>query len=221
VSGKSDSLIETIRKGVAHEMRLELERANPVLRMVNKEWAAANDLEEALERALPRMNQNAVLDLGTKVLIGKETLPFALMNKVLGFPRVKAKIAFAMNRMGRSIIGPRPTFIGGEMETSGLPPEQLPAPAWQMGNQFQLGRGPSTLEEMFPQKQIGQGQSILGLPSPSQIQLGNNVSWSQLATEMQSPPKPYATLVPKPIGKYKTQNPNLIAEYMKQLQKVK
>jgi hypothetical protein len=118
------------------------------------------------------------------------------------------------------------------MGTSGLPPEALPEPAWQTGNQFQLGRGPSTLEEMFPQRQIGSGPSTFGLPIPT----GNtpilmeppkllrplgNESWSRLATEMQYPPKPYATLVPKPIGKYKAQNPNLIAEYMKQLQKVK
>lgn len=220
-SGKSDSLIETIRKGVAHEMRLDLEKVNPALRMVNKDWAAANDLEEALERAIPRQNNNAILDLGTKVLIGKETMPWAIVNKVLGVPRVKAKIAFAMDKMGRSIVGPRPVFVGGEMSTSGLPPEQLPAPAWQMGNQFQLGRGPSTLDEMYPQGMIGGGTPRLGLPSPTQIQLGNNVSWSQLASEIQSPPKPYATLVPKPISKYKAQNPNLIAEYMKQLKRVK
>jgi len=50
---------------------------------VNREYAAAKDLEEALERALPRINNRDTFSLGTKILIGKETWPLAILNATL------------------------------------------------------------------------------------------------------------------------------------------
>ena len=94
--GKSDSLIETMRKGIAHEARLQLQASNPALREVNADYASWRLLEEALERSLARRNNRDLIDLGTKVMIGRESIPLAIFNQTVGHPQVKAQMAFML-----------------------------------------------------------------------------------------------------------------------------
>jgi len=119
MSGKGEALTETMRKGLAHELRLQLEAKNPTLRAVNREYAAAKDLEEALERALPRINNRDTFSLGTKILIGKETWPLAILNATLGHPTIKGKLAFLLSRGARNIQGTLPRTNFGQTATMG------------------------------------------------------------------------------------------------------
>lgn len=101
ISGKGDALTETLRKGMAHELRLQLETLDPFLKAANREYAAAANLEEALERALPRMGNRDVFNLGTKVLIGRDSWPLAVINQTIGHPAIKSRIAFLLSRLSR------------------------------------------------------------------------------------------------------------------------
>ena len=93
--GKADSLVETMRKGVAHEARLQLQANNPALKDVNADYASWRLLEEALERSLARRNNRDLIDLGTKVMIGRESLPLAILNQIIT-PNVKSHVAFML-----------------------------------------------------------------------------------------------------------------------------
>jgi hypothetical protein len=109
--GKSDALMETMRKGVAHEARLQLQASNPALKGVNADYASWRLLEEAIERSLARRNNRDIIDLGTKVMIGRESWPLAIFNQTVGHPAVKAQIAFMTknaNKVTGSVAG-RPT----------------------------------------------------------------------------------------------------------------
>ncbi len=99
--GKSDSLVETMRKGVAHEARLQLQVSNLALKDINADYASWRLLEEALERSLARRNNRDLIDLGTKVMIGRESIPLAIFNQTVGHPSVKAQIAFMMKGAGK------------------------------------------------------------------------------------------------------------------------
>jgi hypothetical protein len=99
--GKSDSLIETMRKGIAHEARIQLQATNPALKDVNADYAAWRLLEESLERSLARRNNRDLIDLGTKVMVGRESIPLAVFNQTVGHPAVKAQIAFMLKGAGK------------------------------------------------------------------------------------------------------------------------
>lgn len=99
--GKSDSLIETMRKGVAHEARLQLQASNPALKDANADYTSWRLLEEALERSLARRNNRELIDLGTKVMVGRESIPLAIFNQTVGHPSVKAQIAFMLKGAGK------------------------------------------------------------------------------------------------------------------------
>jgi len=99
--GKADSLIETMRKGVAHEARIQLQASNPALKDLNADYASWRLLEEALERSLARRGNRDLIDLGTKVMIGRESIPFAIFNQTVGHPRVKARIALMLKSAGK------------------------------------------------------------------------------------------------------------------------
>lgn len=110
-SGVADSLTEKMRKGLAHEAMIRLQNDNPALKDLNADYAGWKLLEEALERALPRINNRDVIGLGTKVLVGREAWPFAIWNATIGHPSVKAQIAFMLknaNRVTGSTVA-RPT----------------------------------------------------------------------------------------------------------------
>lgn len=113
--GKSDALIETMRKGVAHEARLKLQATNPALKEVNSDYASWRLLEEALERSLARRNNRDLIDLGTKVLIGRESLPLAILNQIIT-PNVKSHVAFMLKNAnkvtGASIARPTAYTVG-------------------------------------------------------------------------------------------------------------
>jgi hypothetical protein len=99
--GKGDSLVETMRKGIAHEARLQLQASNPALKEANADYASWRLLEEALERSLARRNNRDLIDLGTKVMIGRESIPLAIINQTVGHPAVKAQIAFMLKNAGK------------------------------------------------------------------------------------------------------------------------
>ncbi len=115
--GKADSLVETMRKGVAHEIRMRLQASNPALQSANVNHAQWKLLEEAIERSLARRNNRDIIDLGTKVLIGKETMPMAFLNATIGHPAVKSRIAFivkdASKLTGGKIARPVGYLTGG------------------------------------------------------------------------------------------------------------
>jgi hypothetical protein len=97
-SGTADALVETMRKGIAHEARLKLEELNPELKGLNQKDAGFILLDEALERSLARRGNRDIIDLGTKVLLGREAWPFAIINATIGHPQVKATVAFMLDR---------------------------------------------------------------------------------------------------------------------------
>ncbi len=115
--GKSDSLIETMRKGIAHEARLQLQAANPALKGANVNYAEWRLLEEALERSLARRSNRDIVGLGTKVLLGRETIPLAILNATIGHPQVKSKIAFIISNSGKTppVIGRPASYLFNEL----------------------------------------------------------------------------------------------------------
>jgi len=71
---------------------------------------------------------------------------------------------------------------------------QLQEPAFQMPMQGQLGRGATTLDEMYPQAGLPQGPPRLGLPPPSQIQMyGPETSFMPEAQVMTNSASPLLT----------------------------
>jgi hypothetical protein len=114
--GKADSLVETIRKGLAHEARMQLQASNPALKELNADYASWRLLEEALAQSLARHGNRDLFSLGTKVLIGRQSWPLAIFNQTVGHPRVKARIAFMLKGAGRitgeSVARPA-AFMGG------------------------------------------------------------------------------------------------------------
>lgn len=100
-AGKADSLVETMRKGIAHEARIQLQATNPALKDVNADYASWRLLEEAMERSLARRNNRDLIDLGTKVMVGRESIPLAIFNQTVGHPAVKAQIAFMLKGAGK------------------------------------------------------------------------------------------------------------------------
>ena len=114
--GKADSLVETLRKGLAHEARLQLQASNPALKDLNADYAAWKLLEEALERSLARRSNLDVIGLGTKVLVGRESWPLAILNQTIGHPSVKAHVAFMLKNAnkvtGASINRPAAYTVG-------------------------------------------------------------------------------------------------------------
>lgn len=96
--GLGSQLKELGNKGMAHEAKVALEELHPALKALNKKDAAYINLIEALERAVPRIQNNNVIGLGAKVL-ATGTHPWAaILEHTLGLPSVKAKFAFALNR---------------------------------------------------------------------------------------------------------------------------
>jgi hypothetical protein len=111
-SGAGDSIVETIRKGVAHDAMTKLEELNPKLAELNKSDAGYILLQEALERSLARRSNRDIIGLGTKVLLGRESWPLAAFNATVGHPQVKATMAIVLNKAktaAQRSIANRPT----------------------------------------------------------------------------------------------------------------
>lgn len=101
INGKADALVEAMRKGLAHELRLQLEILNPSLRSVNESNAGWRLLEEALDRSLARRGNRDIINLGTKVMLGRESWPLAIMNQTIGHPQVKSRVAFLLKEANK------------------------------------------------------------------------------------------------------------------------
>jgi hypothetical protein len=112
VSGKGDPLVDTMRKGVRHELRVALEELNPELKNLNKSDQAWILLDEALDRSLAKANNRDIVGLGTKVLLGRESWPLAAINATIGHPQVKATLAFALDKARQAARRGLQTEIG-------------------------------------------------------------------------------------------------------------
>jgi hypothetical protein len=99
-TGLGSQLKEAYKKGLAHEIMIDLESKYPALDALNQKDSARIALQQALEASLGRMGNKDVVGLGTKVLVGKETWPLAILNATIGHPQVKARLAFALSKAG-------------------------------------------------------------------------------------------------------------------------
>ncbi len=97
-SGAGTAILETMRRGVAHQAMLELEAMNPALKYLNAKYSLYTNLEDAMATSLAKHSARDIVDLGTKVLLGKQGFPLAILNMTLGHPRVKSILSFAMDR---------------------------------------------------------------------------------------------------------------------------
>jgi hypothetical protein len=128
VSGKGDPLVDTIRKGLRHELRVSLEELNPKLKTLNKSDQGLILLDEALDRSLARSGNREIVSLGTKVLLGRESWPLAIVNMTIGHPQVKASLAFALDRaraIARGMTKSDLPSVFPKLE-KGPPPEMTP-----------------------------------------------------------------------------------------------
>jgi len=96
--GLGSQLKEMGNKGMAHEAKVALEDMHPELKVLNKQDAAYINLIEALERAVPRIQNKDMVGLGAKVLLTGSHPWTAILEHTLGLPSVKAKLAFTLNK---------------------------------------------------------------------------------------------------------------------------
>lgn len=96
--GLASQLKELGNKGMAKEAKLALEQLKPELKRLNRQDAAYINLIEALERAVPRLQNKDMVGIGTKILATSASPSLALVEHILGLPYVKSKLAFAINR---------------------------------------------------------------------------------------------------------------------------
>jgi hypothetical protein len=100
-TGLTAQLTESSKKGLAHDAMIKLEELYPQLDRLNERDGALIDLREAIERSVGRYDNRDLVGLGTKVLIRKATWPVAIWDFVVGQPEIKAKLAFALSKVGR------------------------------------------------------------------------------------------------------------------------
>jgi hypothetical protein len=67
----------------------------PQLKGINRDYPEWKYLQEAIERAVGREGNKDMIGLGSKVLFNRN-VPAALLDKILGIPTVKARLAFAL-----------------------------------------------------------------------------------------------------------------------------
>ena len=95
--GLGTMIKELGNKGMAKEAKEWLEQLKPGLKTLNAKDGAYINLLDALETAVPRINNKNVVDLGTKVLATAHPI-LATIDFALGLPTVRSKLAFALNR---------------------------------------------------------------------------------------------------------------------------
>lgn len=91
------------KKGLAHEAMTSLEKYYPQIKGLNQTDAAYINLKEALERAVGREMNKDIVGLGAKVLSVKN-IPMAIFEATIGHPQVKARLAFALNKLRQSPV---------------------------------------------------------------------------------------------------------------------
>ena len=96
--GLGSQLKELGNKGMAHEAKTALEEQSPELKNLNQNDAAYINLREALERAVPRIQNRDMGGLGFKILLTGSHPGMAILELISGAPRVKAATAIALNK---------------------------------------------------------------------------------------------------------------------------
>lgn len=121
-TGLVPQLKEAYKKGLAHEAMLKLEAKYPSLHRLNARDGALIDLRDALEHSLARTGNRDMISLGTKVLVGRESWPLAILNSTIGHPQVKARLAFAISKAG-AMSGQTGRLLGTTGGYVGLTPQ--------------------------------------------------------------------------------------------------
>lgn len=96
------------QKAIARGLKEELETLYPQLSGLNKKASEYIKLEDSLERAVGRINNRDIIGLGEQVMstaggvVGGApgAVATSLTSKILGMPRIKARIAMALYRSG-------------------------------------------------------------------------------------------------------------------------
>ena len=108
-----DGITKSAKKGLAHDLMVQLEGTFPELKKLNATDSARIHLIEAIEHAVAlKENKNLISPL-TKI-IALHKWPLAVFEMTLGHPRVKAELAFLLARAnpkkyGRYVFPDKPT----------------------------------------------------------------------------------------------------------------
>ena len=97
-TGLSAQMSSVGKKGVAHEIMLNLEDIYPPLAGLNATDAARISLHEAIEKSFARETQKNLVPLGAKIMMNPKTWPLALWEATIGHPQVKTRLAFALHK---------------------------------------------------------------------------------------------------------------------------
>lgn len=100
--GLGSQLKELGNKGMAREAKVALEELFPDLKKLNRQDAAYVNLVDALERAVPRLQNKDIMGLGTKVLLTGAHPVMGIVEHIVGLPAMKGRLAFALNRARKS-----------------------------------------------------------------------------------------------------------------------
>lgn len=106
--GELSSATIEAQKALARGIKEELEQQFPEIKGLNAKESELYDLQPALERAVRRIDNHDIIGLGSKVVAGAGAVvggaPGAvagsLLEKVLGMPMVKSRIAIRLHRAG-------------------------------------------------------------------------------------------------------------------------
>ena len=118
------------RKGVANAAMNALEELNPALKGLNQTDAARIALKEGIERAVGRIGNRNISDLGSEIMSGAGAVvggaPGAAagftLKKLIEMPEIKSKMAFALHRARTS--GAESNL--GKLLTRSTPPSMPP-----------------------------------------------------------------------------------------------
>jgi len=107
--GELSSATIEAQKALARGIKEELETQFPEIKGLNAAQSKLYDLQPALERAVRRIENHDIISLGSKVSAGAGAalggapgaVAASTLEKVLGMPMVKSKLAIALNAAGK------------------------------------------------------------------------------------------------------------------------
>lgn len=138
---------EAINKGIARAAKEHLESISPDIKNINSKLSSYIDLHDALETAVPRIQNANLVGLGTKVLARGNPL-MAIANHILGLPTLKARTAISLGRLK----GMKPAELPSPPQTyPRKPPIVEPYPGAGKINTLNLPVGP-TPEPPMPKR---------------------------------------------------------------------
>lgn len=109
--GLGSQLKELGNKGMAHEAKVALEELHPELKNLNRQDAAYVGLVDALETSVPKLQNRDIAGIGAKILLAGSHPVLGLVEHLVGLPRVKARLAFALNKARKA----PPLPVAGDM----------------------------------------------------------------------------------------------------------